>query len=1058
MKYLTPFYSDDELRVRIQQSYLLNEEQAVENLLGHFTNQSAQFNVNIKNTATELVETIRNTDQKLAGIDSFLKQYKLSSEEGIALMCLAEALLRIPDADSSDSLINDKLKDKDWASHIGKSDSFFVNASSWGLLLTGKFVGLNKNISDNPKDYISKIITKTGEPVLRKAMLTAMQVMGKQFVLAESIEDGVKESQSKNLRKYLYSYDMLGEAARTAKDAETYFAAYLHAIHVIGKSSGTDNPFNSAGISIKLSALHPRYEFNQESRVMNELLPSIIKLCEVAADYDIGLTIDAEESERLEPSLTILEALFKQPKLKYWQGLGFVVQAYQKRTPAVLDWIESLSSKHNRRIMIRLVKGAYWDSEIKKAQAEGLSDYPVYTQKFTTDVAYLKCVDKLLSNQKAFYPLFATHNAHTVAYVLNKAAKDDEYEFQCLHGMGEVLYDQIVNNYKKPVRIYAPVGEHKDLLAYLVRRLLENGANSSFVNRLVDKSLSVEHLIENPIEKLSSVEHKRHPNILTPAAMFTDRVNSAGLNLADTKEIEQLHQYLRNNQANTWQLYDGAAEITNNDNVNSDNNSDNNNTNKAIDIQNPATAKAIGSYYSCNTTEVDEAMLRAQSAFVEWDRKGGKARADVLLKAADLYEENRSELIQICMLEAGKTILDADSEVREAVDFLRYYAQQAIQHFESKTVLPGPTGEKNEYYMAGRGVFVCISPWNFPLAIFTGQLSAALAAGNCVLAKPAEQTPIIASRAVELLNQAGVPADVLQLMLGSGTEIGGALTGHAGISGVTFTGSTATAKRILHNVVSGDGPIIPFIAETGGLNAMIADSSTLVEQLVDDCISSAFQSAGQRCSALRVLYVQEEIYDKVLSDLRGAMAELIVGDTAKIETDIGPIIDQAALDNLNTHIEQQQALGRSVYRGQEATPSEQGAGFYFSPAIIEIDSILDLSEEVFGPILHIVSYAFDDLDQVITDINATKYGLTFGIHSRINTKVDYISQRINAGNIYVNRNTIGAVVGVQPFGGEGLSGTGPKAGGPNYVTRFGTERVISTDTTAAGGNTSLLSM
>lgn len=1041
MNFLSPFYSDDELRVHIRENYLVDEEEMVSNLLAHFSKHSAQLDLNIKKTASELVETIRNADQKLAGIDSFLKEYKLSSEEGISLMCLAEALLRIPDADSSDSLIKDKLKDKDWASHIGKSDSLFVNASSWGLLLTGKFVSLDKGISDNPKDYISRLITKTGEPVLRKAMITAMQVMGKQFVLAESIEGGVKESQSKHLKKYLYSYDMLGEAARTAKDAENYYIAYKHAIHVIGQSSEyakIKNPFASAGISVKLSALHPRYEFNQEQRVMNELLPLIVSLCEIAAKYDIGLTIDAEESERLEPSLAILEALFKQTKLKNWNGLGFVVQAYQKRAPVVLDWIESLCEKYQRRIMIRLVKGAYWDSEIKKAQTEGLADYPVYTQKFTTDVAYLRCVDKLLSNQQAFYPLFATHNAHTVAYVLNKADKKQKYEFQCLHGMGEVLYKQIVSVYKKPVRIYAPVGEHKDLLAYLVRRLLENGANNSFVNRLVDKSLSVESLIENPIEKLATAEHKRHPNIPKPIELFTDRINSSGLNLSDVNDIENLHSYLRSNADKTWQLSGADAYPQ--------------------DIQNPATNDIIGSYSSVAVDNIDQAVASAQQAFFQWDRKGGKARATILEKAAGLYEENRFELIQMCMLEAGKTILDADSEVREAVDFLRYYAQQAIRHFEGTTVLPGPTGEKNEHFMAGRGIFVCISPWNFPLAIFTGQLSAALAAGNCVLAKPAEQTPIIATRAVELLHQAGVPCEVLQLLLGTGAEVGGALTSHAKISGVTFTGSTATAKRILQNIVTREGAMIPFIAETGGLNAMIADSSTLIEQLVDDCISSAFQSSGQRCSALRVLYVQEDIYAKVLSDLQGAMAELIVGNTANIETDIGPIIDQQALDNLNQHIQQQQALGRAVYRGQAVADEGRSSGFYFSPAIIEMSSIADLTEEVFGPILHIIAYASDTLDKVIAEINATGYGLTFGIHSRINSKVDYISQRIHAGNIYINRNTIGAVVGVQPFGGEGLSGTGPKAGGPHYVTRFGTERVISTDTTAAGGNTSLLTL
>ena len=1040
MKYLTPFYSNEELRIRIQQQYLLDEEKAADQLLAHFSKQRNQNNKKIKEIATQLVETIRNADTKLAGIDNFLREYKLSSEEGISLMCLAEALLRIPDKYSSDDLIKDKLKNKDWASHIGKSDSLFVNASSWGLLLTGKFVSLDKEISSNPKAYFNRLMTKSGEPVLRNAMVIVMQIMGKQFVLAESIESAIKESKTKNLRKYLYSYDMLGEGARTATDAERYYQSYLNSIHVIGQSSKTDNPVENAGISVKLSALHPRYEFNQEQRVMNELLPLVVNLCEKAAQYGIGLTIDAEESERLEPSLSILEALFKEPRLSSWNGLGFVVQAYQKRAPAVLDWIESISNEYNRRVMIRLVKGAYWDSEIKKAQIEGLPDYPVYTQKFTTDVAYLRCVDKLLSNPQAFYPLFATHNAHTVAYVLKNTKEGHEYEFQCLHGMGEVLYDQIVNDYKNPVRIYAPVGEHKDLLAYLVRRLLENGANSSFVNRLVDKTLDINELIEDPIERLAGADSKRHPNIVKPEQIFIDRKNSSGLNLSDAQGVENLFSYIKMHQSRTWEIGNcGSLEVC-----------------TLNTIQNPSTGESIGNYTSTDQVFIDQAVNNAQKAFIQWDQLGGSARALILEKAADLYEHNRFELIQLCMLEAGKTVKDADSEVREAVDFLRYYAKQAIEHFEEAVTLPGPTGELNQHLLAGRGIFVCISPWNFPLAIFTGQISAALAAGNCVLAKPAEQTPIIASKAVELLLEAGVPEDVLQLLLGSGTEVGSALTSHNKINGVTFTGSTVTAKRILQNITKGDGPIIPFIAETGGINAMIADSSTLIEQLVDDCISSAFQSAGQRCSALRVLYVQEEIYQKVLEDLQGAMLELIVGNPMDIATDVGPIIDRLALENLQRHIKEQEALGRSIYRGNDTKNEDQNVGFYFTPAIIEIDSIKYLSEEIFGPVLHIVSYAAEGLDQVIEDINDSGYGLTFGIHSRINSRVDYISKRIHAGNIYINRNTIGAVVGSQPFGGEGLSGTGPKAGGPHYITRFSTERVMSTDTTAAGGNTSLL--
>ncbi len=1036
-----PFLSDHPLRQAIRAAYHEDEELCVQRLLAYFKDADSCESQTHK-TAYNLVKAIRNNDGGHGGLDAFLQEFKLSSEEGIAMMCLAEALLRIPDGDTADALIQDKIQDGDWRAHIGNSDSFFVNASSWGLMLTGKFVKLNKRTTNNPTDYVSRLVAQSGEPVIRAAMIKAMQIMGQQFVLAESIPSALKRARANETKGYRYSYDMLGEAARTTDDANWYFESYSQAIDKIGQNQPPSDAINSPGISVKLSALHPRYEYAQEDRVLGELLPQIIRLCEQAASYKIGLTIDAEESERLEPSLTILEHLCHTPSLKSWNGLGFVVQAYQKRALAVLDWIESLATEHGRKIMIRLVKGAYWDSEIKNAQILGLRDYPVYTQKFTTDVAYLRCVDKLLSNPQYFYPLFATHNAHTVASILYKADKHHEYEFQCLHGMGETLYDQVINQHNKPVRIYAPVGEHKDLLAYLVRRLLENGANSSFVNRLVDKDLPIEDIVADPTEKLATAEHYRHPKIPLPADFLPERINSAGFNTDDANQLEEFYLKFQQLQGKQWQVNPSASQPDTNN----------------IQVLNPATGSAVGTASNVDQHQIDHAFNAAQRAFSSWNALKGNKRASILEAAAGLFEQYSDTLLSLCIIEAGKTLLDAIAELREAVDFLRYYAVQARRNFTSPKTLTGPTGEKNQHFLSGRGVFVCISPWNFPLAIFTGQIGAALAAGNCVLAKPAEQTPIIASVAVKLLIEAGVPKNALHLVTGNGSDVGAKLTALQHISGVTFTGSTQTAQQILTSITQKAGPIIPFIAETGGLNAMIADSSTLIEQLVDDVVQSAFQSAGQRCSALRVLYVQDDIYAATVNKLKGAMDQLITGNPVHIKTDVGPIIDKQALDGLNAHIDKMHIAGKSIYRAPSASLNERDKGTYFPPALIEFNSIEELEHEVFGPVLHIVAYRSRHLDKVIDTINNTGYGLTFGIHSRIDSSIKHISERIHAGNIYVNRNTIGAVVGVQPFGGEGLSGTGPKAGGPHYLTRFAHERVISTNTSAAGGNASLLSL
>lgn len=1045
MKYEPLPGANEPLRKAITNLYHADESTCVRRLLAALDDTDAQQQA-IQQTATELVETIRSDKTAHGGLDAFLQEFKLSSREGIALMCLAEALLRVPDGRTADALIKDKLSTADWQSHLGKSESLFVNASTWGLLLTGKFIAMDSSQKQDLSSSLTRLASRSGEPVIRKAVSKAMGIMGHQFVLAETMAAGLKKARKLESKGFLYSYDMLGEAARTADDAEKYFQSYRKSIALIGDSTTTEHCEENPGISVKLSALHPRYEYAKMSRILKEMLPRLRILAKQAKAAGIGMTIDAEEADRLEPSLTILEALAEDLTLQGWNGLGFVVQAYQKRAPAVLDWLADLASRNHRKLMIRLVKGAYWDSEVKAAQVMGYQDYPVFTRKVNTDISYLVCARKLLQQPDVFYAMFATHNAHTAASVLHYAQGRTDFEFQCLHGMGEALYHQVVGERHQRCRIYAPIGAHKDLLAYLVRRLLENGANSSFVNRLVDKNLPIAEIVADPAAGLRSqvMANYRHPAIPLPVDLYgKQRTNSKGLNLADDLALDQLTQTSGELDRKIWQ----AAPII----VDKD-------LSKARYqcIENPARSEEPAGQVSNTTTEQICAALEAADSYqAQWDALGGQTRSEFLIKAANLYEAHRNELLELCIREAGKTLADAVAELREAVDFLRYYAARGSLDFDQPVELQGPTGEKNTLSLHGKGIFVCISPWNFPLAIFTGQISAALVTGNTVIAKPAEQTPLIASFAVQLLHQAGLPIAALQLLPGDG-RVGALLTADPRVAGVAFTGSTATARRIQQTLDARQAPIATLIAETGGINAMLVDSTALPEQVIRDVVISAFQSAGQRCSALRMLYLQDDIADGMIAMLIGAMAELTTGDPSLLSIDLGPVIDTQARQNILDHVEQQRSMGRKIHTAPD--PQSRDHGYFVAPVVIEIDSIADLEREIFGPVLHIARYQARDLNQVVDAINRTGYGLTLGIHSRIESTVQQIISHARVGNIYVNRNMIGAVVGVQPFGGEGYSGTGPKAGGPRYLYRFAVERSVSTDTTAAGGNASLLSL
>lgn len=1032
------------MRAVINDAYRVDEHHIVELLLKEaMLDKSLTEAVN--RLATGLMEGVREGRKRSTGIDSFLTKYTLSTEEGIALMCLAEALLRVPDNPTIDSLIKDKITGADWAQHRGKSDSFFVNATTLALMLTGKMLNLEKD-EGKLNNALLQFVSRSSEAAIRAAVSKAMRIMGRQFVMGRTIQDALSRAKKKEKLGYRYSFDMLGEAALTCEDAAKYFAAYQQAIIAIGEQNMTRvNLYEKGGVSIKLSALHPRYQEAQHHRVLNELTPKLLSLAQLAKDYNIPFTIDAEESERLDLSLDLIERVFKDPSLEGWEGFGLALQSYQKRAYYVLNWIAALARGVKRRIMVRLIKGAYWDSEIKKAQVQGQKGYPVFTRKVFTDVSYQACAKKILTMTDAIYPQFATHNAYTVAMILNLVGEYRDFEFQCLHGMGKALYEQIVGEtcYNIPCRIYAPVGSPEDLLPYLVRRLLENGANSSFVNRIVDDKAPISELVRDPIAQAAADLEKINQNIPLPSAIFMPRrLNSTGFDLSDRKAVALLQDQLQPFASKKWQVGPILAESKP--------------ASAGQQVYTPQDQRqAIGQVTSSTATDIEIALSHASKGFLLWTKIPVTERSAILRRFAELLEENRPALLTMACLEAGKTWQDGIAEIREAVDFCRYYAAEAERIMSQPMSLLGYTGELNELSLHGRGVILCISPWNFPLAIFVGQIVAALVTGNCVIAKPAAQTPLIAHFAVTLMLQAGIPAEVIQLLPGSGQTVGATLVADRRIKGIIFTGSTSTANHINQTIANRGEEIIPLIAETGGQNAMIVDSSALLEQVVIDVITSAFGSAGQRCSALRVLYVQDEIYPRLIELLKGAMAELSIGDPQWLTTDVGPVIDRAALSSLQAHVAAMQSRYEIIY--QCPLTSEAQHGYFMPPTAIAIDSIAALDKEIFGPILHIIRYQRQNLDQVIAEINSTGYGLTLGIHSRINQTVEYIRNRVHVGNYYVNRNIIGAVVGLQPFGGERLSGTGPKAGGPHYLLRLCQERTYTVDTTAAGGNASLMS-
>lgn len=1032
-------------RSEINRAYRVNETIYVHELLEHAALEPIQKAM-IVNTAARLVEQVRQDRKNSAGVDSFMTQYALSGEEGIALMCLAEALLRVPDKETIDRLIKDKIAGPDWASHRGQSSSMFVNATTWALMLTGKILAPEKAENIASKALMT-VLNRSGEPVVRGAVNQAMRIMSKQFVMGRTIEEALSRSKKKEAEGYRYSYDMLGEAALTATDADRYFVAYQNAIDAIGKDANPSADLRTKpGISIKLSALHPRYEEALRHRVLEELGPKLLLLAQRAKQYNIGLTVDAEESERLDLSLDLIEQVFSDKSLANWDGFGLALQSYQKRAFYVLDWLADLARKNQRRMMVRLIKGAYWDSEIKKAQVRGLTDYPVFTRKVFTDVSFQACAKKILTMTDAIYPQFATHNAYSVAMILSIVGDYRDFEFQCLHGMGNGLYQQIVpaNQFGIPCRVYAPVGSHEDLLPYLVRRLLENGANSSFVNRIVDEKVSINSLIEDPVERAQELLGRENSNIPQPDAIFQPiRRNSSGLDFSDRNVMAEFQQSLEKLMPYEWHV----APMVAGENLTP--------TNKKRVFSPQNSEHCIGSVVDATLTNIEAALVKSTAYFPTWCDTPVITRADCLRQFATLMEQNRTELLALACLEAGKTWADAVAEVREAIDFCTYYATQAVSLMAEPVRLNGYTGEVNELSLHGRGVVLCISPWNFPLAIFVGQVVAAIVTGNCVIAKPAEQTPLIAGLAVKLMREAGIPDAVVQLLPGTGEQVGARLVADRRIKAVIFTGSTQTATIINTTLAQRGGEIIPLIAETGGQNAMIVDSTALLEQVVVDVVSSAFGSAGQRCSALRVLYVQDEVYPRMIELLKGAMSELNTGDPCWLTTDIGPVIDEEALTGLKHHVKAMHKKHDVIY--QCTLDTDCKTGYFMPPTAIAIDSIDALSREVFGPILHVISYKQTGLDDVISDINKTGYGLTLGIHSRINSTIEYIRNRVHVGNCYVNRNMIGAVVGLQPFGGEGLSGTGPKAGGPHYLLRLCHERTYTFDTTAAGGNASLMS-
>ncbi len=1048
----------DPLRAAITSAWVRDEAEHVRELLTA-ARQSDADRAAIQATAADLVRRVRARAQDQGAIEAFMRQYDLGSEEGVLLMCVAEALLRIPDQETADKLIRDKLGDADWKRHMGQSDSVLVNASTWGLMLTGRLVDLADDTKRDVHNAFKRLIGRVGEPVIRLAVRQAMRIMGHQFVMGRTIDEALARSRKGDSADYRYSFDMLGEGALTTADGLRYLEAYRMAIHAIGRSGDFKQAdvFAVPSISVKLSALHPRYEHAKRARVFAELGPRLLELSQLAKQYGIGLTIDAEETDRLELSLDLIFQVLADASLNGWNGFGIVVQAYQKRAPFVIDYIADRARTLRRIIPVRLVKGAYWDSEVKRAQVDGQSGYPVFTRKPNTDVSYQACARRLLNATDAVYPMFATHNAQTIA-AIHRMAGDAAYEFQKLHGMGDDLYAEVIpaDRLNVACRVYAPVGSHEDLLPYLVRRLLENGANSSFVNRITDETVSIDDLIHDPIDTVSAFDSIPHPRIPLPVDLYrsflaldssNDRDNSMGLNLANDAQLRTLADQINVAVTGNWR----AMPLVPGANLAADAES-----RGMIGVTNPADRReTVGRWQPADAATVEKALQNAVVAQPAWDAMPAASRATILEHAAKMLEDRMPQYIALCTKEAGKTIPDGIAEVREAVDFLRYYAGQARKIFAVEA-LPGPTGESNTLQLAGRGVFVCISPWNFPLAIFMGQVAAALAAGNSVIAKPAEQTNLIGYAAVKLMHEAGVPEAVLQFLPGDGATVGAALTKDSRVAGVAFTGSNDTARAINRTMAGRDAAIGVLIAETGGQNALIGDSSSLPEQLVKDAISSAFTSAGQRCSAARVLFVQDDIADKVMHMLAGAMAELKVGDPGLLSTDVGPVIDADALKLLEDHAAKMTVSAKLI--ATATTDDSVAHGTFFAPHAWELQSLSQLTRENFGPALHVIRWKADQLDQVIDTINATGFGLTLGIHSRIDETIDRIVARAKVGNVYVNRNQIGAVVGVQPFGGQNLSGTGPKAGGPHYLPRFTTEKTVTVNTTAAGGNASLLTL
>ena len=1028
---------------RISQFLYQNEDQAVDAALSEL-NWSQERARQVTDKTVELISQIRTHKRKPGELDSFMQQYGLNTDEGIALMTLAEALLRVPDAPTANILIRDKITAANWLSQQGRSRDWMVKAAGYGLSIS--------------KMTYESLLSKLGEPVIRQATLQAMRILGHQFVLGRDIDEAIERGSKDRGKQYRFSYDMLGEGARTYEDAEKYFSAYKTALSRLAErnesiGTGRGERLHRAGISVKLSALHPRYEYSKAAQCVPVLVERVQALGRIAKQAGLNLTIDAEESERLEISLEVFERLCADQDLTGWNGLGLAVQAYQKRCLALIEHLRKLALKYERKIQIRLVKGAYWDSEIKQAQIESYPDFPVFTRKVNTDLNFLAAAHKLLSNRDVFYPMLATHNAHSVISCLEFAKNDegnipDNFEFQRLHGMGEALYESLKSGHEDlAVSIYAPVGTHKDLLPYLVRRLLENGANSSFVNKIADLSIPPADIVQDPVKIVRErKDGHSHPAIRHPRQLFgQERKNSIGIDLNDESSVRALMEHMQNHIYNRHfdlsTVLPSCAKNAQSQIMAS--------LNPADDIDKLADIPVF------NDQKIDEAFTEISAAWAQWNEMPAHSRADILDKIADLYEEHLHSLIGIIVREGGRSMHDALMEVREAVDFCRYYACQARDLFTPQS-LPGPTGELNELHVAGRGIFICVSPWNFPLAIFTGQVVAALVTGNAVLAKPAEQTPVTAALAIKLMYQAGVPKNILRLITGDG-EVGAKLISHEAVDGVVFTGSLETAKKIYQTLASKSGAIPAFIAETGGQNAMIIDSTALPEQVIDDLLTSAFYSAGQRCSATRIACIQDDVADKILEMLKGAMATLKVGDTREIDTDIGPIIDKDAIESLEMHCHAMERHGKRIAKAP-MDPEYRKKGCFLAPCVYEISCLKDLTEEHFGPVLHILRYKAEDLDGLIQTLNEMGYGLTFGIHSRIESRYEDVIKRIRAGNCYVNRSMTGAVVGVQPFGGRGLSGTGPKAGGPHYLPAFTTEKAVCINTSAIGGNASLVGL